>query len=243
MGRRGEAGGLPGGDDHRRQRFVVAMSEPDAGSDTAALRTAGQDRGDHFVVNGQKMWCTGAGLPGVLIACYVRTDPAPKHDGLSPAARRPAARGVEVRRTPTLARHILGHLRGLPYDVGSQGQPHRSTERRMAGHAVRHRARAGLISGGYVGVAQATLDEALAYSPSSAAFGRPIGAFQALTHPRRHADRDRRGPPARLPGGVVARHGRRRPWADGQAQGLRDLRGAAPWACRCWPDTASPPRA
>ena len=47
-----------------RQRLAVAVSEPDSGSDAAALRTFAQDRGDHFLVNGQKMWCTGAGLPG-----------------------------------------------------------------------------------------------------------------------------------------------------------------------------------
>ena len=47
-----------------RQRLAVAVSEPDSGSDAAALRTSAQDRGDHFLVNGQKMWCTGAGLPG-----------------------------------------------------------------------------------------------------------------------------------------------------------------------------------
>ena len=44
-------------------RYAVAMSEPDTGSDAAALRCAAVDMGDHFVVNGEKMWCTGAGVP------------------------------------------------------------------------------------------------------------------------------------------------------------------------------------
>ena len=47
-----------------RRRLAVAVSEPDSGSDAAALRTVAQDRGDYFLVNGQKMWCTGAGLAG-----------------------------------------------------------------------------------------------------------------------------------------------------------------------------------
>ena len=72
-----------------RRNYAVAISEPDAGSDAAALRTTADDRGDHFVVNGQKMWCTGAGLPDTTILMYVRTDrDAPKHRGISVAARR-----------------------------------------------------------------------------------------------------------------------------------------------------------
>src|SRR5579862_1092643 len=90
-------------------RLSLGMSEPDAGSDLAALRTTADDKGDYFVVNGQKMWCTGAGLPGTQILCYVRTDrDAPKHSGLSVMLVDPSAPGVELRPIDTLARHILG---------------------------------------------------------------------------------------------------------------------------------------
>ena len=57
------------------RRLSIGMSEPDAGSDVAALRTTAVRDGDHFVVNGQKMWCTGAGLPDTDILAYVRTTP------------------------------------------------------------------------------------------------------------------------------------------------------------------------
>jgi hypothetical protein len=87
-----------------RRRLAVALSEPDSGSDAAALRASAQDQGDHFLVNGQKMWCTGAGLPETTIATYVRTGPRePKHEGISLLLIDPQAEGVEVRRTPTLA--------------------------------------------------------------------------------------------------------------------------------------------
>jgi alkylation response protein AidB-like acyl-CoA dehydrogenase len=72
-------------------------SEPNAGSDLAALRTSAEDRGDHFVVNGQKTW-TSQGLLadwGLLLA---RTDPkVPKHKGITCFLMSMRQPGVEVR--------------------------------------------------------------------------------------------------------------------------------------------------
>lgn len=168
-----------------RTRFAVAMSEPDVGSDVASLRTTATDAGDHFVVNGQKAWCTGAGVPGTMIAMYVRTDPdAPRHRGISLLLVDPATPGVEIRRTPTLARHILGTNEVFLTDVrvpkeNLVGPLHGGWEVMLSGLDVEKI----LMSAAYVGTAQATLDDALAYAREREAFGRPIGTFQAIAHP------------------------------------------------------------
>jgi alkylation response protein AidB-like acyl-CoA dehydrogenase len=167
-----------------RRRLVVAVSEPDSGSDAAALRTVAQDRGDYFLVNGQKMWCTGAGLPDTTIATYVRTGPRePKHEGISLLLIDPQADGVDVRRTPTLARHILGTNEVYLSDVVVPKQnlvgPQDKGWSVMLSTIELEKV---IITGGYLGAAQATLDEMLTFAKTRHAFGRPVGTFQALAH-------------------------------------------------------------
>jgi 3-oxo-4-pregnene-20-carboxyl-CoA dehydrogenase beta subunit len=63
--------------------FAVGYSEPDAGTDLAALRTTARRDGDHYVVNGQKLWTTG-GHAADYVWLAARTDPdAPRHQGIS----------------------------------------------------------------------------------------------------------------------------------------------------------------
>jgi alkylation response protein AidB-like acyl-CoA dehydrogenase len=77
-------------------RWCQGYSEPGAGSDLAGLQTKCEDKGDHYLVNGQKIWTSYADKAD-WIFCLVRTDPTTKHDGISFLLFDMMSPGVEVR--------------------------------------------------------------------------------------------------------------------------------------------------
>ena len=77
-------------------RWCQGYSEPNAGSDLANLQTTAEDKGDHYLVNGQKTWTSG-GQWADKCFCLVRTDRSDKHKGISFLLIDMDTPGVEVR--------------------------------------------------------------------------------------------------------------------------------------------------
>jgi alkylation response protein AidB-like acyl-CoA dehydrogenase len=106
------------GTEAQKQRYLKKMltaeeiwcqlySEPNAGSDLAGLKTRAEDTGDHFVVNGQKIWTSSGPIAdwGILLA---RTDPkVAKHKGISCVLLNMRQPGVEVRPLKQITGHSL----------------------------------------------------------------------------------------------------------------------------------------
>ncbi len=165
-------------------KFSISMSEPDAGSDIGAMRTSAKRDGDAWVINGQKLWATGAGAVGNVINVYVKTDPSVFYrKGMSLFLVDNTAPGVELRKLNMLGRRCTGTYEIFFTDV--RVPPERLVGGENNGWQV-------VLSGlqveritstaGYIGGMQAILDLALDYAKERKQFGRPIGTNQAMAH-------------------------------------------------------------
>ena len=162
------------------------MSEPGGGTDVLALKTSATRQGDEWLVRGQKLYTSFADdADAILVLC--RTDPA---DGRSAHAAsrscsrlaasprcRSAASSSWAMRAACTCEVFLDDARA-PADalVGSRGDGWRTLLASLDEERV-------LCAAMYVGITSAALEQALQYARDRHAFGRPIGAFQAVQHP------------------------------------------------------------
>lgn len=160
-------------------RFAFSLSEPNSGSDAASLRTRAALEGDHWVINGQKMFCSCAQIADRILL-MARTDPnAPKHEGITMFILDPKTPGVERRRLKKLGLKpmdlneiFLTDARVPKDDI--VGQANRGWQNALKTLDFERCC----LSAVNVGAAQRTLDMALDYAKQRTQFGQPISNFQ-----------------------------------------------------------------
>jgi butyryl-CoA dehydrogenase len=178
------------------------LTEPGAGSDAGGTRTVAEERGDHFVLNGSKIFITHAGV-GEIFVVTARTDPDPrKTDGISAFIVTKDTTDLEE-----AGRVGIGHAPDLPKIAGVRAAKKEdklgwraSDTRELAfqdavvpkenllgkrGNGFRqflHTLDSGRIGIGALslGIAEGALEECLAYTAQRKQFGRPIASFQGV---------------------------------------------------------------
>jgi alkylation response protein AidB-like acyl-CoA dehydrogenase len=166
------------------KRMSIAMTEPDAGSDAGAMRMTAVADGDEFVLNGEKVFASGADEADNTILTYCRTDPnAPNSEALSCFLVDNRTPGLEIRKIPTLGRHMLPTTQLIFTDARVSadrllGPLHGGWSIMLSGLRLERI----VTSAAYVGNAQTVVDEALAYAKERKQFGKRIGDFQVIAH-------------------------------------------------------------
>jgi alkylation response protein AidB-like acyl-CoA dehydrogenase len=162
--------------------FSYCLSEPEAGSDAAAMKTRAVKDGDHWVLNGVKRWITNAGISEFYTVFAVSDPEAKKGTGISAFVVEKSDEGVSfgapekklgIKGSPTCEVY-LDNVR-IPADriIGEEGEGFSIAMRTLDHTRVTVAAQA-------VGVAQGALDYALGYAKERKQFGKAIAEFQGL---------------------------------------------------------------
>ncbi|HXY99766.1 MAG TPA: acyl-CoA dehydrogenase family protein [Stellaceae bacterium] len=170
----------------RLQAFGV--TEPSAGTDTTAIRTTAERRGDRYVVNGQKVWTSRIEHSDLLLL-LARTTPraasATRTDGISVLLvdlRQARGRGVTIRPIRTMMNHATTEVFFDNLDVpaenliGEEGKGFRYILDGMNAERI-------LIAAECIGDARWFIAKATDYAKSRIVFGRPIGQNQGIQFP------------------------------------------------------------
>jgi len=180
------------GTDDQRKRLLVpyargekigcyALTEPQAGSNAAALQTKAVKKGDVYVVNGTKAWITNGGAADAAIV-YVNTDPAKGEKGITALVIEKGTPGFKVGNeekklgiNATACSELVFTDCEVPAAnrIGNEGEGYKVALSTLDGGRIGIAAQA-------TGIAQGAFDAALNYSKERLAFGHPISQFQAI---------------------------------------------------------------
>ncbi|WP_033286636.1 acyl-CoA dehydrogenase [Streptomyces sp. NRRL F-525] len=161
--------------------FSYALSEPDAGSDAAGMKTKAVRDGDHYVLNGVKRWITNAGVSEYYTVMAV-TDPEKRSKGISAFVVEKSDEGVSfgapekklgIKGSPTREVY-LDNVR-IPADrlIGAEGTGFATAMKTLDHTRITIAAQA-------LGIAQGALDYAKGYVKERKQFGKPIADFQGI---------------------------------------------------------------
>ncbi|MBX6350563.1 MAG: acyl-CoA dehydrogenase family protein [Clostridia bacterium] len=165
-----------------RRLAAFGLTEPDAGSDVAGLRTTARRDGGSYVLNGQKTWISYADRADVFLV-FARTDPeAPRHEGISAFI---VERGTPGFTTSTIEGKLgvwAGNTGSLHFAdarvpvenrLGEEGEGFKIAMSALDNGRL-------TVAAGSVGLIEACLEASVAYARTRRAFGRPIGEFQLV---------------------------------------------------------------
>lgn len=156
------------------------LTEPGAGSDAASLRTSAKKEGDHYIVNGSKMFISGAGETDVLVV-MVRTGEAGAK-GISALAIPADAEGVIYGKSEEKLGWNAQPTKLITFDnvkvpvknlLGEEGEGFKIAMKGLDGGRIN-------IATCSIGTAQQALNTAMAYMQEREQFGKPIAAFQGM---------------------------------------------------------------
>ena len=188
-----EAPLIVAGSDDLKRRFLApmieefamasyAVTEPGAGSDVAGMRTTAVKSGDHWVINGQKMWITNAAKAHWFFVLAV-TDPQAGSRGMTGFAVRADTPGIVVGKKERNMGQRASDTRGITFedvavpDANVVGEVGKGFKVAMA--AFDHTRP--VVASIAVGVSRRAMDESIAYAKERRAFGRPIAQHQAIS--------------------------------------------------------------
>jgi butyryl-CoA dehydrogenase len=180
------------GTEEQRQKFLVpfargekigcyALTEPQAGSNAAALRTKAVRKGDKYVINGTKAWITNGGAADAAIV-YTNTHPEKGEKGITALIVEKGTPGFAVGKeekklgiNATACCELSFTDCEVPVGnrIGAEGEGYKVALSTLDGGRIGIAAQA-------TGIAQGAFDAALAYAQQRQAFGHPIADFQAI---------------------------------------------------------------